>query len=234
MCPSWGKASRELLTLTPLPQNRVGRKHYFSEKRENTISVTGLFSVEHAQTLQGLYTARLLAVPRGNGSWHPVLCAKVGHWMSNETTATKKREGNSLFNRMYISLKHFLFLGQTVNIIFETGLNIRLQYHCILKRTQLPLESAKWLPKTWRKLKILGGPNTELQITHVPIASLEFPLLENCQKQELEHQEETCFHRTPNRGLWVQTQWTVPMCIPNPGVFSNVNSWNLGSSFIKT
>lgn len=167
LCLSWGKASTEFLTLSPLPQNRVGRKHKGSD-------VTFPLSVGHGQRLQGLYTERLL--PHGNGSWHPKLCAKAGHWMIHETIATKKRKEPPFLTELCISLKHFLFLGQTINMIFKTGLKIRLQYHCIPKRTPVPLASAKWVPKMWRKLKILGGPNTEMQITHIPIASLAFPL----------------------------------------------------------
>lgn len=121
---------------------------------------------------------------------------------------------------------------------FKDKASIPLHPEKMKKRIQVPLASAKWFPKMWRKLKILGGLNTEQQVTHVAIASLAFPLLEKGQKQRHWNTRRKivppCFHRISNRGLWVQTQWTVPVCIPNPGMSSSVNSSNLGSSFIKT
>lgn len=59
-------------------------------------------------------------------------------------------------------------------------------------------------------------------------------LLDNCQIQVSKHREETCFYKASKSGLEVQTQWRVPVCIPNLGMFSTLNSWNFGRSFIKT
>lgn len=180
-----------------------GGKHYFCD-------ATFLLFVGQGWRLQALYTHRLFPLPHRNWSWQLMFCAKARDYLINKTIATKKKKKRKeppFLTKLYISLKHFLFLGQTMNTFCETGLIVRLQYQCILKRPlfhwQMPNNPWKYVGnwKTWKDC-VYVFTETCTQITYVSVAPLVFPAAGQLPETEvLKHCEETCFQKISNRGL---------------------------------